>query len=216
MSATQTRVQPVPPVSVIEQEFEFDIRRTKFADDQAPINASALKEQLSRLLYEAGDEFQGKYEVSIAAIWDTDKSGYFSWKTHSCGQEGIGFLIGHTFDGDIRYPGRSGSIKAPAHVDTEELCAALLGRRLLKKLPPKLQLVKEVVAMQNPPSTKDEGDTHRLAKVVHTKLRQQARRDAALDRCQALARENAEIEVKLAARPDFEAAVLAKLTELGF
>ncbi len=216
MLATQPQVQPAANPDAIAQEFHFDIHRTKFADDQAPVNDAALIEQLGRRLYEAGDAFQGRYEVSIGAIWDTDRSGYFSWKPHSCGQEGVGFLIGHTFDRDIRYPGRTGSIKPPSHVDTEELCAALQNRPPLKKLPPKLQLVKEEAAIENPPSTNDAGDTQRLAQVVLAKRRQQARRDAALDRCKELARENEQIEAQLAARPDFEAQVTARLTELGF
>lgn len=234
MSATKPQAQPVPATS---QEFKFDIRRTKLANDQAPVNDSVLIDQLRQRLYEAGDEFQGKYEVSIGAIWDTDRLGYFSWRPHSCGQEGVGFLIGHTFEGNTRYPGRTGSIKAPAHVDVEQLCAALNGRALPKKPPPKLQLVKEDIAMQNPPSTNDEGDTKqlvsevvatsnlaakgdpgesgRLALAVLAKRRVRARRDAALDRCAVLRRENEEIEAQLAARPDFEAQVTALLTELG-
>ena len=216
MSATQSQAQPVQPSNLPSEVVLFDIHRTKLADDQEPINELVLVGQLRRLIYEAGEEFQGKYEVSIGAIWDSDRRGYFSWRPHSCGQDGIGFFFGHTFDQDIRYPGRSGSIKPPSHVDTEELCAALQNRPPLKKLPPKLQLVKEEHAMESPPSTSSEGDTQRLAQVVQAKRRQQARRDAALDRCKELARENEEIEARLAARPDFEAQVTDRLTELGF
>lgn len=193
----------------------FDIKRVSGATDAAPINNSALIKELGSRLYEIGDEFLGRYEVLVSDIWDKDSSPHFKWKPFSCGQRGVGFFIGHTFDeAKLRYPGRSCSLKPPAHIDVESLCEALHGKPLLKKMPPALKLVPDPVEVESPLVLPAAGDTERLASALASRKAQRNRRDASMQRCDALEAEIAQLEQTLASSPSFDARVAQRLAEV--
>jgi hypothetical protein len=219
MNMPQPKVQVMTHLDHIASgALDFDIKKARVTDTD-PIDRSSIISELGSRLFELGDEFLGRYEVIVGPVCETVVKGGFLWKPFSCGQSAIGFFIGQTDAECSKYPSRVCSLKPPAHIDVESLCAELQGKSLPKKAPPVFTVVKkpepEAATAESPPSEPHAlGDTERLAAAMARRKKHRDRRDASKANCTALEAEIADLEDRLAKNPTFEARVATRLEEV--